>query len=105
MTTLNLSTGSFDHDNKFTISLKGLRGMTTRTASLEQGYQSDPSVYWAMLGAVCIQDVYSIEDRAQTARLNAMTPIKHNDIVTINNEYYKVRVLGECSDCAIFEKL
>ena len=106
MQTLNLSTGSFDQDNTFVIEVKGLRNMTRRTVSLHQDYETaGDGIFWALMGAVCLQAEYSEKDREETKRLNEMASIKHNDIVTINNELYKVKVLGEFSDCAIFEKI
>ena len=106
MTTLTLSTGSFDQLHTFTILVQGARKMRTITASLHQGYQSkNDGIYWALQGAVCMKQEYTEQDLAETNRLNSLIPIKHKDIVTINNEYYKVKVLGNFSDCAIFEKI
>jgi hypothetical protein len=106
MTTLNLSTGSFDQDNTFIIEVKGYSKMKRMNVSLLQGYQTEEDgIYWGLQGAVCLQNEYSAKDLEETKRLNEMTPIKHNDIVTINNEEYKVKVLGDFSDCAMFEKI
>jgi hypothetical protein len=106
MTTLNLSTGSFDQDNTFPILVKTTRNTRTITASLQQGYQKlDDGIYWALQSAVCIKKEYTDKDRAETVRLLKMPIIKHNDIVTINKTDYRVKVLGDSSDCAIFEKL
>jgi hypothetical protein len=51
----------------------------------------------------CLKAEYSDKDIAERNRLNSSTPIRHNDIVEIEGKQYRTRVLGDFSDCAIFD--
>lgn len=100
--TLIVSTSNFDQTNTFNLSV----GYTTKTVSLMCGYDTmTDGVYWAMSAGSCLKSVYTAEDVAEQDRLASEEAIKDGDIVIINNEQYKVRVLGDYSDAAIFDKV
>lgn len=104
MQVLNLITDSFDQDNTFTVEVRGFKRMKTIVASLHQGYQKDADgIFWAMKRSACLKAEYTAKDYEETARLNAMTPLRHGDLVNIDGLTYRVRVLGDSSDCAIFD--
>jgi hypothetical protein len=104
MKTLNLSKGSFDQDNTFTIGIQGYSRMKRMTVSLHSGYHTkDDGIFWALQAGGCLKSEYTQKDHEETRRLGTMTPVKHGDLVLIDGIEYKVRVLGDFSDCAIFE--
>ena len=105
MQTLTQSRHTGDRDNMFTINLPRMRGMYS-DASLYQGYKTrDDGVYWALQHSACLQGHYSEADIAHRDRLHNMKPLENGDIVLINGEQYKTRILGNFSDCAIFDKI
>jgi hypothetical protein len=104
MQALNLSTDSFDQDNTFTIEIDRRRGPLTITAKLFQDYQKEgDGIYWAMQRSACLKSHYTAKDDEERARLNASTPVRNGDIVLIGGEQYKARVLGDYSNCAVFD--
>ena len=104
MQTINLSTGSFDQDNTFVIEYTNPRRTQTMDAKLFQGYQKDDDgIYWAMQRSACLKSHYTEKDSEERARLNASTPVRNGDIVLIDGKQYKARVLGNYSNCAIFD--
>lgn len=102
MQTLTLSTGSFDQDNTFIIETKGFSKIKRMRASL---FCCSKGNYYALQHASCLKNEYTLQDKLETNRLNTMTAIKHSDIVVINGNSYKVKVTGDYSDCATFEKV
>jgi hypothetical protein len=106
MQVLTQSVDTFDQVNTFTVEVRGFRAMKTIKASLHCGYQKhEDGIFWAMKHSTCLKDVYTEADREESTRLASMTSVRHGDLVVINGEQYKVRVLGDFSDCAIFEKV
>lgn len=104
MKTLNLSTGSFDQDNTFTMLVKGFRGPETIRCSLHRDYaKTNDGIYWIMQKAGCLKAVYTDKDREETARLNEMEPLRHGEIVKIDDGCYRVKVNGNYSDAAVLE--
>lgn len=102
MRTLNLSTDTFDQVNTFLI--QGPR--RTIRACLHRDYQTQgDGVYWAMQKSGMLKDSYTEADRAETSRLSSEHVIQNGEIVLIDGEQYKIRVLGDYSDCAIFDKI
>ena len=98
---LKLSTGSFDQENTFGVFSK--RGLPM-TASLHQDYEKEgDGIYWAMQHGACIKSSYSDADRAETARLSREPVLLNGEIVLIEGKEYKTRILGNYSDCAIFD--
>ena len=103
MRTLTLSTGSFDQINTFTVFSK--RGLPTR-ASLYQGYEKEgDGIYWAMQKGACLRSHYSDADKAETARLSREAALMNGEIVLIDGKQYKTRILGNYSNCAIFDAI
>lgn len=104
MQALNLATDTFDQDNTFVIEVQGFKRTVQVTASLYCGYQkSEDGIFWALKNSACLKDQYTAKDNEERARLNAMEPVRNGDIVLISGKQYKARVLGNFSDCAIFD--
>lgn len=104
MQTLTLSTDTMDQDSTFTIEVPGFKRTVRVTASLRCGYQKDADgILWAMKHSACLKDQYTAKDDEERARLNAMEPVRSGDTVLIGGQQYKARVLGNYSDCAIFD--
>jgi hypothetical protein len=104
MQAINLSNDTFDQDNTFSIEVPGFKKTVRVTACLHKGYQKDADgIFWAMKKSACLKAEYTQKDDEERARLNAMEPVRAGDIVLIEGQQYKVRVLGNYSDCAIFD--
>lgn len=104
MQTLTLSTGSFDQENTFTVEVKGFKRMKTIDAKLFRGYQEDDDgIYWAMQRSACLKAEYTAKDYEERDRLNAMEPLRNGDLVNIDGQVYKAKVLGDYSNCVVFE--
>lgn len=101
MQTLTQTTGTFDQTNTFTVNA----GKTfPRTCSLQRDYEKEgDGVYWAMQHSGCVKAAYTTADGQERDRLGAMVPLTQGDIVVIDGKQYKTRVLGDFSDCAIFD--
>jgi hypothetical protein len=105
MKTLTISQDSFDTAARFTINLSRKNGLYSE-ASLHKDYnKKGDGIFWALQKSACLKSHYSAEDIAHGDRLRNMTPLAHGDLVLIEGEQYKVRVLGNFSDCAIFDKV
>jgi hypothetical protein len=99
MKTLNISTGSFDKVNTFTIA-----PLKWSTCKLYKGYQTeDDGIYWVMQCSAMLKAHYSDEDRAESKRLTEMEPIQNGEIVLIEGKEFKFNYKGNYSDCGIFE--
>lgn len=97
MQVLNFPRDNFDKDNTFTFAYKGFRGNEcTATGYLFNSV--DESVVYLMKQSACLKDVYSDADRAESARLREMTPVRTGDMVTVDGKQYRVRILGNYSD-------
>lgn len=106
MQTLNLSTDTLDQDNTFVVEVQGFKRLVPATAVLYCGYQkNDDGIFWALKKSACLKAEYTAKDIEERARLNAMEPVRNGDIVLINGKQYKARVLGNFSDCAIFDPI
>lgn len=106
MQTLNLTTDTLDQDNTFVVEVRGFKGMKRITASLHCGYQKDADgIFWAMKRSACLKAVYTAKDDEERDRLNAMEPVRSGDIVLIGGQQFKARMLGDFSDCAIFDPI
>jgi hypothetical protein len=101
--TLTLSIDSFDQINSFPVFSK--RGFPM-TASLHRDYEKwGDGIYWAMNTGACIKNHYTEADRAETARLSRTAPLMDGEIVLIDGKQYKTRVLGDYSNCAVFNEI
>ena len=102
MRTLTLATDNFDQTNTFKINT----GNADKWVMLMRDYQTvGDGIYWAMSSGACIKSNYTAADIAERNRLNSDTPVQHGEIVLIDGEQYKTRVLGNYSDCALFDKI
>ena len=103
MKTIKLSEGNFDQMNTFTIS--NLRGRGK--CSLHQDYEKDgDGIYWVMQHGACLQAHYSDADKAENARLSQPeSAISDGEIVLIDGKQFKLRFLGNFSDCALFDPI
>ena len=107
MKTLVQRTDSFDKEHTFGIEYKNWRGdLDVKGVYLMQGYEKDDDgIYWAMSKTVCVSSHYSEAERAEIDRIYNNEPVRDGEIVLINGEQYKTRVLGDYSNTAIFDKL
>jgi len=104
--TLTMTTDTFDQDNTFAMEVQGFKRNVRITASLHKDYQKQgDGIFWAMKKSACLKAEYTAKDDEERNRLNSMTPLVANDIVIIEGKQYKTRVLGNFSDCAIFDPI
>ena len=104
MQTINLSEDSFDQDNTFVIEHVSPRRTKRMTAKLFCGYQKDnDGIFWAMQRSSTLKSSYTDKDVEERNRLNTMEPVRHGDTVLIDGRKHTVRVLGDFSNCAIFD--
>jgi hypothetical protein len=103
--TIQLSTGSFDQDNTFVVEVSNARRTTRMTVSLLCGYKAKADgVYWGLQKSACLKSHYTEKDRDEQQRLAASAPIRAGDLVEIDGNSYRARVLGNFSDCVIFDR-
>lgn len=95
---LRLSTGTFDLEAKFKVA--GVGG----DVALHRDYKvAGDGVYWGLQSGAILKAYYSDADRAHSARMNGEVPVKNGEVVTIGGADYRARVLGNYSDCCIFD--
>jgi len=104
MTTLNFTRDSFDQDNTFTFAYQGIRGQE-RTATGYLFDSKDEGVIYIMKQSACLKGEYTAKDNEERARLNAMTPVRDGDVVEVEGQQYKVRILGNYSDAGRLIKI
>ena len=81
----------------FKFSFRNHRGVEkTRTGYLF--YAPDERVLYIMQKPSVLKDAYTDADRAETARLNAATPLRDGDTVVVEGLEYGVKILGDFSD-------
>lgn len=103
MTTLNTMTDSFDQDNTFTFEYTGTRGQAQRATGYVADY-GDEGIF-IMKKSACLKSSYTQKDMEETARLNAMEPVRNGDVVLFNGQEYKVKILGNFSDAGRLTKI
>lgn len=103
MHTLNYPRDTFDQDNTFTFEVVKRGLARVRTGYL---FKDDASgkVYILQNGA-CIKSHYTDKDRAEQARLAAMTPVRDGDEVEVDGVKYAAKILGDFSDAGRLIKL
>lgn len=75
-------------------------------ASLHRDYNKEgDGIYWAMQKGACIKSHYTDEDRAERTRLAQEPLIMSGEKILIDGKQYKCRILGDYSDCAIFDPI
>lgn len=107
---LTFAQDNFDTENTFNLEVRGFKAMKSIKVSLHLNYHTrDDGIVWAMKHSVTMKSHYSAEDIAERNRLNSEEPVRNGDIVRINcnelggDKLYRVRVLGDFSNCAIFD--
>jgi len=103
MKTLTLSTSNFDREHTFRIT-----SVKYSTCSLHRDYQKQgDGIYWAMQHGGCLSDHYSEDEIAERHRLrnDPNSQIANGEIVLIDGEEYRMKVNGNYSNAAVFEKV
>jgi hypothetical protein len=106
MQKLNIVTETLDQDNTFAIELQKRRGTIRVKCSVRKDYKvRGDGILWALQHGASLQSHYSAKDVAERNRLNNNEPVRHGDIVIIDGKQYAVRVIGDYSNCAVFDPL
>ena len=120
MKTLTKYTGYGDQVNTFGVRVKakdtrsGLNGdgefitvdLSVKTVCLMQGYEKEnDGIYWGMADSVMIKDAYTQADKDEKKRIREEDPVEHGDIVIIDGDEYQARVLGDFSNCVVFDRI
>ena len=72
-------------------------------ANLHRGYQSaDDGILWGLQRTSFIASSYSPEQLADAAYAQTCEAINQGDVVAIEGVNYSARVLGDFSDCVVF---
>lgn len=101
---LNFTRDNFDQDNTFTFAYQGIRGQE-RTATGYLFNSKDEGTIYIMKQSACLKDSYTAKDMEESARLNAMTPVRDGDLVLVEGQQYKVKILGNYSDAGRLVKI
>ena len=120
MKTLIKHTGYGDQVNTFGVRVKpkdirsGMSGdgemitfdLSVKTVCLMQDYEKvGDGIYWGMADSVMIKDSYTQADKDEKKRIREEDPVEHGDIVIINGDEYQARVLGDFSNCVVFDRI
>ncbi len=104
MQVLNIVTENFDQENTFAIELVKLRRTIRVKCSVRQDYKvQGDGILWALQHGATLKSHYGARDVAELDRLKNNEPIRNGDTVLIEGKQYTVRVLGDYSNCAIFD--
>jgi hypothetical protein len=104
MQVISLSKDNFDQDNTFIVEFVNPRRTSRMTVSLQRDYKKeDDGIFWGLQRGSCLKAQYTAKDVQERERLNNSTPVRNGDIVEIEGQKYVTRVLGQFSDCAIFD--
>lgn len=101
MNKLNFCTGAFDTVNTFAFEYEGRRGACRATGYLFKDKQENVIYLMKKAGMIC--DSYSEAQIAESDRLYNMSPVRHGDVVEVEGQRYKVRILGNFSDAGRLE--
>jgi hypothetical protein len=107
MTNLHISTGNFDQINTFGLEVMDWKKRPIIVkCSLRSGYKTEnDNVIWALKSSAMVKDTYTAADYAECERVYKSEPVRHGDTVEIGGAAYRVKVLGNYSDAAIFEPI
>ncbi len=86
---------SFNRRETFIFAYKDRRGEHVATGYIFDG--GEHGIY-IMQESACITASYTVADRADMARLAAMTPLRDGDVVSVGGTLYRVQILGNFSD-------
>ena len=102
MKTLSITTETMQYDKVFTMDIGAKHGYIE--VSLYQGYKTeDDGIFWGLQHSACLKSNYSQSDIDYRDRLNNMETVKNGEIVLIDGKQYKTRVIGNFSNCAVFD--
>ena len=118
MKTLIKHTGYGDQINTFGVRVKpkdirtGVSGdgevitfdLGVKSVCLMQDYEKEgDGIYWGMTDTVMIKDSYTQADRDEKKGIRESEPVVDGEIVMIDGDKYKARVLGDFSNCVVFD--
>ena len=118
MKTLIKYTGYGDQVNTFGVRVKAPNVRTARNADgemitfdlsvktvcLMQDYEKvGDGIYWGMADTIMLKDSYTQADRDEKKRIRESEPVVDGEIVMIDGDKYKARVLGDFSNCVVFD--
>ena len=118
MKTLIKYTGYGDQVNTFGVRVKAPNVRTARnadgemitfdlsvkTVSLYKDYKKEgDGIYWGLASGAMVKSSYTQADKDESKRLREEDPIENDDIVMIDGDEYKARVLGDYSICVVFD--
>ncbi len=118
MKTLKINTGFDDQVNTFGVRVKAPKVITAKNAdgemitfdlsvkkvSLYQGYDTkDDGIFWGLASGATVKSSYSQADKDEQKRLREEAPVEDDDIVMIEGNKYRANVLGDYSNCVVFE--
>jgi hypothetical protein len=94
---LRESTGTFDHDAKFTFEITRYNG----AKSNRDGYifkDAKENKIYIMQSSAILQSSYTPKETESRNRLNALKPLKTGDTVIFEGKPHKVTINGDYSD-------
>jgi hypothetical protein len=118
MKTLIKHTGYGDQINTFGVRVKpkdirsGLNGdgewitfdLGVKTVCLMQDYEKEgDGIYWGMNDGAMIKSSYTQADKDEKKRIREGDPVENGEIVIIDGDKYKTRVIGDFSNCVVFD--
>lgn len=103
MTTLNFKNDTFHRGVSFRVAIQGRKGEHTITCYLFNS--EDEGKIWILQESACLKSHYSVKDHAELDRLAAMTPVRDGDMVEVEGQQYKVKILGDYSDAGYLIKI
>ena len=103
MQTLNFPI-DFDQDNTFTFAYIGIRGQE-RTATGYLFHDDSEDKIHVMQKSAMLKSSYTSKDTEERTRLNAMKPLRTDDLVEVDGVKYKVRINGNYSNAGYLIKI
>ena len=102
MKTLSITTQTMQHDKVFTMDIGAKHGYIE--VSLYKDYITEgDGIFWGLQHSACLSATYTQAQIDQRNRLNNMETVKNGEIVLIDGKQYKTKVLGDFSNCAVFD--
>ena len=69
-----------------------------------QGYEKeDDGIYWGMADTIMLKDQYTQADKDEKKRIRESDPVVDGEVVMIEGKPYKAYVLGDFSNCVVFD--
>lgn len=80
--------------------------LSVKTVCLMQDYEKvGDGIYWGMADTIMLKDSYTQADRDEKKRIRESEPVENGEIVMIDGAEYRARVLGDFSNCVVFDKV